>query len=257
MATISAVLIVKNEALVLADCLAALAWVDEIVVLDGGSDDESVAIAERFTDKVFVDDDWQGFGVQRQRAQQHASGDWVFMIDADERVTPELRQGIEAVVASDRQQNIYLIPVLPWCFGRFIRHSGWYPEHKIRLYPRLKARYGDDRVHEKLIIDEGMQRQYLKGDLLHFTYRDMRHYLVKSAHYADEWAQSRQQRGRQASLLQAAVHGAGCFIKMYLVKRGFLDGPQGLLLALLSAHSTFVKYADLWARNQRTTPPQE
>jgi len=149
------------------------------------------------------------------------------------------------------------VPILPWCFGRFIRHSGWYPEHKIRLYPRMKARYGDDRVHEKLILDEGMQKQYLKGDLLHFTYRDMKHYLVKSANYADEWAQERQQKGRKASLFQALIHGAGCFIKMYLVKRGFLDGPQGFLLAVLSAHSTFVKYADLWSRDLRPASAAE
>ncbi len=254
MASISAVLIVRNESEILADCLTALDWVDEIVVLDGGSEDDSVAIAQRFTDKVFVATDWQGFGVQRQRAQQHATSDWVFMIDADERVTPELKQEITAVVASDPQQHVYLVPILPWCFGRFIRHSGWYPEHKIRLYPRLKARYGDDRVHEKLNLDDGMQKQFLKGDLLHFTYRDMKHYLVKSAHYADEWAQARQQQGRTASLLQAVIHGMGCFIKMYLVKRGFLDGKQGLLLAILSAHSTFAKYADLWSRSQRTNP---
>jgi len=253
-ASISAVLIIKNEAEILADCLTVLDWVDEIMVLDGGSDDDSVAIAQRFTDRVFVETDWRGFGIQRQCAQQHARGDWVFMIDADERVTPELRREIEAVVAADQQQNVYLMPILPWCFGRFIRHSGWYPEHKIRLYPRLKARYGNARVHEKLTLDQGMQKQFLKGDLLHFTYRDMKHYLLKSAHYADEWAQGRQQQGRTASLIEAVIHGMGCFIKMYLVKRGFLDGPQGLLLAVLSAHSTFVKYADLWSRSQRTTP---
>ncbi len=179
------------------------------------------------------------------------------MIDADERVTPELGKEIEAVVAGDQQQNVYLVPILPWCFGRFIRHSGWYPEHKIRLYPRLKARYGNDRVHEKLIIDEGVQKQFLQGDLLHFTYRDMKHYLVKSANYAAEWAQERQQKGRKASLPQAVIHGVGCFIKMYLVKRGFLDGPQGFLLAVLSAHSTFAKYADLWVRTQSTESKPE
>jgi len=257
MTTVSAVLIVKDEALILAECLASLDWADEIIVLDGGSDDDSVAIAGNFTGKVFVEPDWQGFGAQRQRAQQHASGEWIFMIDADERVTPELQQEIQAAVADNQQQHLYLMPILPWCFGRFIRHSGWYPAHKIRLYPRLKARYGDDRIHEKLILNDGMQKHWLKGDLLHFTYRDMKHYLVKSASYADEWAQERQQQGQQASLFQAITHGAGCFIKMYLVKRGFLDGAQGLLLAALSAHSTFVKYADLWARGQRAMPTAE
>lgn len=254
MTTLSAVLIVRNEASILAECLAALDWVDEIVVLDSGSEDDSVAIAKQYTDKVFVDTEWQGFGVQRQRAQRYASGDWVFMIDADERVTPELKAEIRRVVEQDNQNQVYLIPILPWCFGRFIRHSGWYPEHKIRLYPCAKARYGDDRVHEKLVIDAGMQNVYLNGDLLHFTYRNMEHYLVKSARYANEWALARQQVGRSASLLQGITHGIGCFIKMYLLKRGFLDGPQGFLLAVLSAHSTFVKYADLWSRSQSAPP---
>jgi (heptosyl)LPS beta-1,4-glucosyltransferase len=249
-ATLSVVLIVKDEAANLEACLETAVWADEIVVLDAGSTDETVEIARRYTDKVFIADDWQGYGVQRQRAQSHASGDWILMLDADERITPELWQSIKQVVQADKRSSVYAVPRLSWVFGRYIRHSGWYPDYVTRLYPRERAAYGDERVHEKLHYASEMAEGRLTGDLLHYTYRDLNHYLVKSAHYAEAWATQRYEKGKKASLLQAFIHGVGCFVKMYLVRAGFLDGRQGLLLALLSAHSTFVKYADLWVRYQ-------
>ncbi len=249
-ATLSVVLIVRNEAQLLRDCLQSVHWADEIVVLDSGSTDDTLAIARQYTDKVFVDSDWQGFGVQRQRAQQQASGDWILVIDADERVTPELRRAIETVVQNNDQDRVYALPRLSWVFGRFIRHSGWYPDYVIRLYPRQRGRYGDERVHEKLQMDAGMTTEYLAGDLIHYTYSDMAHYLTKSAHYAEEWARQKQAEGKRVRLLEGLAHGAVCFLRMYVLRAGFLDGRQGFLLAVLSAHSTFVKYADLWVRQQ-------
>jgi (heptosyl)LPS beta-1,4-glucosyltransferase len=256
MALLSAVLIVRNEAAVLAECLAHLAWVDEIIVLDSGSTDDTVDIARRYTDHVYVDADWQGYGVQRQRAQQHASGDWILVIDADERISPPLQQSITEVVRRDDRSRAWAMAILPWCFGRFIRHGGWYPAWKVRLYPRAAARYGDERVHEKLVFNPGIETDRLSGDLLHYTYRDLEHYLVKSAGYAAEWAAQRECSGQRASLLEGLLHGAGCFLRMYLLRAGFLDGRQGFLLALLSAHSTFVKYADLWSRRQPSASGQ-
>lgn len=250
MARLSAVLIVKNEAGVLGDCLASVSFADEIVVLDGGSSDNTVEVARRYTDKIVVNADWQGYGVQRQRAQNAATGDWLLMVDADERVTPDLQKSIQAAVASDDRSVAYSMPILPWCFGRFLRHGGWYPAPKVRLYARDKARYGEERVHEKLYFDPGVKIEQLKGDLLHFTYRDLEHYLVKSARYAAEFATQRRQRGQTASITAGLMHGVGCFLRMYVFRAGFLDGKQGLLMALLSAHSTFVKYADLWTRQQ-------
>lgn len=250
MASLAAVLIVKDEAATLADCLSNLSWCDEIVVVDAGSRDDTLAIARQFTDKVFSEPDWQGFGVQRQRAQNRTQADWVFMIDADERGTDQLREAILRVVAADDQNCVYAMPRLSRCFGKYIRHSGWYPDYVMRLYPRAKAAYGDQRVHEKLAFAPNMQVKRLSGDLLHFTYRDLEHYLVKSAQYAKEWAAQRAAQGKSASLSKGIFHGIGCFIKMYLVHAGFLDGRHGLLLALLSAHSTFAKYADLWIRTR-------
>lgn len=252
--TLAAVLIVKNEAENLADCLATLDWVDEIVVLDSGSTDTSREVAEAAGARFFVNADWPGFGRQRQLAQSHVQSDWVLWIDADERVTPTLRSSIEAVLATPTTNTVYSIPRLSWVFGRFIRHCGWYPDRVLRLYPRALTGYNDALVHEKVELGPGIKTAKLKGDLLHYTYRDLEHYLVKSAGYAAAWAQQRQQRGKRGSLGQGLLHGVGCFMKMYLLKAGFLDGKQGLLLSLLSAHSTFVKYADLWIRTDTRGP---
>lgn len=251
---ISAVLIVKNEAQHLRQCLETLTWADEIVVLDSGSQDATCAIAAEFGAKVSVNADWQGFGVQRQRAEALASNDWILMIDADERVTPALKESILAAIKAP--PAVYSISRLSWCFGRFIRHSGWYPDRVLRLYPRGQASYNAALVHEKLIVPEGLSVTPLAGDLEHYTYRDLRHYLEKSAHYADAWAEQRAAQGKRGSLGRGITHGIACFLKMYLLKAGFLDGRQGLLLALLSAHSTFCKYADLWVRTRTSAPEQ-
>lgn len=249
---ISAVLIVKNEESSIADCLESISWSDEIVVIDSGSTDSTVGIARRFTDKVFIEDQWQGYGVQRQRAQEKATGDWILMIDADEQVTPKLREEIQSVVRENNDNNVYAIPMLCYCFGRFIRHGGWYPDYHVRLYPVGKGHYGNEYVHERLHYGKNMSEVKLRGLVHHYTYRDLEHYLTKSARYAAAWAAQRQAHGQHASLLQGVLHGIWCFIRMYILRVGFLDGKQGFLLAILSAHSTFVKYADLWVRHQHT-----
>ena len=250
MPSLSAVLIVKNEGEVLAACLEKLGWVDEIIVLDSGSTDNTLDVAREFTSHVYVDADWQGFGVQRQRAQAKASGDWILMVDADEHVTDQLKQEIQLVVNENNQDRVYEMPRLSWCFGGFIRHSGWYPDYIVRLYPKQAAHYGSERVHEKLYYPPAVELLRLKGDLLHYTYRDLEHYLIKSAQYAKEWAKQRAGQGKSTNLISGVLHGIGCFVKMYILRAGFLDGRQGFLLALLSAHSTFVKYADLWIRTK-------
>ena len=251
MATLSVTLIVKNEEYNLAECLETVKWADEILVLDAGSKDKTIEIVKQYTDKVFVNDDWQGYGIQRQRLQELAGCDWILMLDADERVTTELRNEIQAVISDDDRTVVYALPRLSWCFGKFIRHSGWYPDYVTRLYAKDKAHYSSNLVHEKLEYGSSMRLVKLKGDLLHYTYRDLEHYLVKSAGYATAWADQRQEKGKSSSLFQGINHGIACFLKMYVFRLGFLDGKQGFLLALLSAHSTFAKYADLWIRSQQ------
>lgn len=249
MPTLSVAMIVKNEGQDLAACLETVqGWVDEIVILDSGSCDNTEQIAREFGAKFYQNTDWQGFGVQRQRAQQYVTGDYVLWLDADERVTPELRQSILQAVKKGEKNTIYQIPRLSEVFGRQIRHSGWYPDYVVRLYRTDFAGYDDALVHEKVCYPKAAKLEKLQGDLLHFTYKDIHHYLVKSAGYAQAWAMQRAAKGKKASIGQGILHALGCFVKMYFLKAGFLDGKQGLLLAILSAHSTFVKYADLWNR---------
>jgi len=250
MPTVSAVIITKNEQDMLPDCMASLQWADEIVVVDSGSSDDTRRIAKEHGARVYLHEEWQGFGPQRQLAQSHANCDWVFWIDADERVSDELAQEIRQMVENDQRNCVYMVPRLSWVFGRYIRHSGWYPDYVARLYARDSTHYDDALVHEKVIIPNGMRVCKLSSDLVHFTYRDLHHYLVKSADYAALWADHRQKNNQNGSILQAVGHALACFIKMYILRAGWLDGKQGFLLALLSSHSSFIKYADLWVRQQ-------
>lgn len=251
MATLSVTLIVKNEEGNLAACLDTVKWADEIIILDAGSEDKTIEIAKKYTNKIYVNADWQGYGIQRQRLQEFASSDWILMLDADERLTPDLIAEVKNVIKDNNTNNVYALPRLSWCFGKFIRHSGWYPDYVTRLYAKDKAKYTSQLVHEKLEYDASTKKIKLKGNLLHYTYRDLEHYLVKSAGYATAWAIQKKAKGKTSSLFQGITHGVSCFLKMYFFRLGFLDGKQGLLLALLSGHSTFSKYANLWVRQQK------
>jgi len=220
-------------------------WVDEIVILDSGSTDATEHVAKEFTDKFFVNETWPGFGPQRRIAQQHVTSDFVLWLDADERVTAELRASIEEAVTANHPSTVFRISRLTWVFGRYIRHCGWYPDRVVRLYPTKLTHYDDSLVHEKVEVTDEMSVENLSGDAIHYTYKDLHHYLVKSAGYAKAWAEQRKSRGKKSSIGQGIFHAIGCFLKMYILKVGFLDGKQGFLLSLLSAHSTFVKYAHL------------
>ena len=248
-ARIAAVLIVRNEGQNLRACLESVAgWVDEIVVLDSGSSDDTAEIAYDFGVNYRIEPEWKGFGHQRQLAQQQVTAEWCFWLDADERVTPELKEAICAVCDEPMGRTIYSVPRRNWVFGRYLRHCGWYPDRVLRLYPTALTRYDDALVHEKVVVGAGIQVKPLKGDLLHTPYKDLEHYLVKSARYAKAWADGKAARGKRATLLQGVLHALGCFVRMYLLRLGFLDGKAGFLISVLSAHSTFVKYADLWSR---------
>ncbi|AWW34899.1 glycosyltransferase family 2 protein [Mannheimia varigena] len=252
MPTLSVAMIVKNEAQDLAACLETVkGWVDEIIILDSGSTDETPQIAAEYHAKFYTNTDWQGFGKQRQLAQQYVTSDYVLWLDADERVTEELKHSILQAVKKDEKNAVYKISRLSEVFGKQIRHSGWYPDYVVRLYRTDFAKYGDELVHEKVHYPKEAIVKKLQGDLLHFTYKDIHHYLVKSASYAKAWAIQRANVGKAASLFDGVTHAIGCFVKMYFLKAGFLDGKQGFLLAVLSAHSTFVKYADLWNRTRK------
>lgn len=240
---LSVVMIVKNEASQLKDCLCSVAFADEIIVLDSGSTDHTVQIAEQQGAKVFTHNSWPGFGKQRQLAQSYAKGDWILMLDADERVTPVLAAAIQQAVKNS--PCAYQLVRQSYCFGQPVHYGGWSGDKVVRLYPRDLI-YSDDQVHESVQVPAAMPVLCLSGELQHFTYRDLHHYLTKSAYYADAWAQQRHQADKRVHLSQATTHALVSFIRMYIVRGGFLDGRLGFLLAALSAHSTFCKYAALW-----------
>lgn len=244
--SLSVVMIAKNEAELLTECLQSVAWADEIIVLDSGSSDGSVALAESLGAKVYTHTDWQGFGKQRQQAQSYATQDYVLMLDADERITPELRQSIEQALASADDNVVYSLGRRNLFLGRFMRHSGWYPDRVNRLYANQRYRYNDDLVHESLNTG-GAKIVPLSGDLLHLTCRDFFAFQRKQLHYAEQWAIQRHQAGKRSGFLSILTHTLGAFCKTWLLRAGFLDGKQGLLLAVVNAQYTFNKYAALWA----------
>lgn len=249
--TLGVLMIIKNEANHLAACLDTVKdWVDEIVIIDSGSTDDSEHIARRYTDKFFRYDDWPGFGPQRQRAQQHATTDWVLVLDADERVTPELKAAIQSALTGNLTGVAFKINRLSDAFGKTIHHSGWSPDWVIRLYRRDETRYNDALVHEKVLTD-GLEIRALKGRLLHFTYDNLYQYQLKSIDYLNAWVSQREGQDK-SGLAKAIIHALSGFIKMYIFKLGFLDGRRGFILAWLNMHYCFMKYADLWLRNNRS-----
>ena len=246
---LSVVMIAKNAADLLPDCLASVAWADEIVLLDSGSDDNTLNIARAAGVKVHVNTDWQGYGIQRQRAQSFATGDYVLMIDTDERVTPELKHALQSILVSPQPDAVYSIARRNYFLGRFMRHSGWYPDRVMRLYPRERYQYNDNRVHESLDCND-TQVIALSGDLLHLTCRDFASFQQKQLNYATAWAHERHQRGKKTSLTGIFTHTIGAFLKTLLLRGGVLDGKQGWLLAVVNAQYTFNKYTELWALNR-------
>lgn len=250
MASVGILLIVKNEAGNIGKCLESVSgWADQIVVVDSGSDDGTIDIASRYTKDVYLHTDWEGFGVQRQRAQCYLQTDWVFAIDADEIVSAELSESVLKKV-SENKPALYCINRLSSAFGKRIRHSGWSPDWIVRLYPREKAGYNNALVHEKVENPNKLNVKKLKGFLYHDTYQSLDHYTQKTTGYLKAWADEREGK-KSSSIFKALLHAWACFIKMYIIKRGFMDGRHGFILAWLGMHSTFYKYADLWLRGYK------
>jgi glycosyltransferase involved in cell wall biosynthesis len=239
MPTLSVILITLNEAERLATTLEAIAWADEIVVVDAGSTDGTIEIARRFTDKVVVTNDWPGFGPQKNRALALATGEWVLSIDADERVTPELAAEIRATLASPHFA-VYAIPRLSSFLGRPLRHGGWWPDHVARLFRRGKARFSEDAVHERLVFTPPLG--YLHQPLQHESIRDLDQMIEKMNRYTRAGAERLERAGKRSSLKGAVGRGLWAFIRIYLLKRGFLDGREGFIMAIASAESAYYKH---------------
>jgi glycosyltransferase involved in cell wall biosynthesis len=241
--TISVIIITKNEAAVIARCIASVAWADEIIVFDTDSSDGTADIARGLGAKVTSAPDWPGFGPQKNRALALAGSAWVLSIDADEWVTPELRTEIENAIAAPDHLPAYRLPRLSSYCGRTMRHSGWWPDHVTRLFQRGAARFSDDLVHERLIVD-GVTGS-LRQPLMHEAIRDPDDALAKMGSYSTAGATMLHARGKSATLTSAIVHGVWTFIRTYFLRAGFLDGREGFMLAVSNAEGAYYRYLKL------------
>jgi len=238
---LSATVITLNEERNIADCLASLDFVDEIVVVDSGSSDRTEELCRQNPRVRFFRQEWPGYGRQKNRAAELATYDWILNLDADERVTPELRHSIEqaeysAFSAARMARENY--------FGdRWVRHCGWYPDYSVRLYDRTRCSFSEREVHESLEHDGRLIT--LAGNLKHLTYTGISDYLRRMDRYSTLAAQELYRSSKKCGVLTLVVKPAATFLKMYVIRSGYREGRLGLVLSLLYACYTYCKYAKL------------
>lgn len=245
---ISATIITFNEEHNIAEALESLAWADEIIVVDRDSSDRTVEVARQFTDRVFLRE-WQGYSAQKNFAAAQARNDWIFSLDADERVSPELAAQI-ARLKQEPEPTVagFEMPRLTFYLGRWIKHSGWYPDRKLRLYDRRRGRWRGDYVHEALEVDGPVKR--LNGEILHFTVRDASEHHTRLDRYTTLAAEQAHVNGKRASVASVVLSPIAAFIRSYILKLGFLDGVQGFVIARFAAHYAFLKNLKLREMNR-------
>ncbi len=243
MPSLSVIVITKNEARNIASCLKSVDFACQWVVLDSGSSDDTVSIAKACGAQVTVNADWQGYGVQKNRALTLATSDWVLSLDADEQLTPALAQEIQLALQSGELEAYCMSRRSSFC-GQYIRFSGWTPDRVTRLFKRGTATFSNDLVHEKVLTKARIGR--LDAPLLHQSYVNLESVLDKANRYSSAGAAVLMSKGRQGSLKSALLHGAWAFFRTYILKLGCLDGQLGLVLALSVAETTYYRYLKLW-----------
>jgi glycosyltransferase involved in cell wall biosynthesis len=248
-ARLSVVMIAKDAGAHLREALASVAWADEIIVLESNSTDDTVQICHENGVTLYQTADWPGFGAQKNRVLAYAKCDWVLSLDADEIVTAELANEIRATIRNPLHAA-YEIPRLSNYCGRWMRHSGWWPDPVLRLFRREAGRFSDDRVHEKLIVQGAAGR--LQHHLLHYSFDNLEQVLDKANRYSSAGALQRHERGQKGGLAKAVGHGLWMFIKTYFIKCGFLDGREGFILAVSNAGGAYYRYLKLMYRGEST-----
>jgi len=246
---LSVIIITRNEEANIADCLRSVAFADEVIVLDNASTDSTVDIARGLGAEVHITQEWPGFGPQKNSALKLAHGRWVLSLDADERVTPELRVELLQAIGVDRAEDAFEIPRSSSYCGQFIAHSGWSPDYVLRLFRRGRARFSDDLVHERVLCDGNQKR--LTRPLLHLSFPDFEAVLDKLNRYSTAGAQSMLKQERSATMPGAIGHGIWAFVRTYILQRGFLDGQLGLALAISNAEGTYYRYLKRWLMTRK------
>jgi glycosyltransferase involved in cell wall biosynthesis len=232
--------ITKNEAANLRAALESVAWADEIVVVDSGSTDATTAIAKRFTPLV-TDRAFTSYGEQKNHAASLARHDWILSIDADERVSPTLADEIRALLRCEPARRGYRMPRVTFHLGRWIRTTDWYPDYQLKLYDRRAGRWSESLVHESVQLGEPPGR--LRGELLHFPYRDLAAHLETIDRYTTLAAEQMRRDGTRPGLVTLTLHPPLAFLRNYVLRRGLLDGAAGLKISALNAYYVYLKFA--------------
>lgn len=247
MIDITATIITFNEENNIRACLESLKWVPNIVVLDSGSTDKTVEIAKEYTDRVFVTD-WPGHVEQKNRAIDFAPTEWIISLDADERVTEELREQLLEQLAQTPKVSGFSMPRLTWHLGRWIRHGGWYPDRKIRVFDRRLARWAGVNPHDRIEIKGPTIA--LSGDLLHYSFRNLHHHLEGMDFFTGISGREMELRNERSPLVGMLIRAPWMFFRMYILRQGFRDGFAGFVLAGIGMLYVFLKYACYWERRQ-------
>lgn len=240
---LSAIIITKNSGATIRRCVESVAWADEIVVVDSGSTDRTLEICRELGAAVHVTADWPGHGPQKNRALALAGGDWIFSLDADEWVTPELHS--ELARASDDPGGCvaFEMPRRSSFCGRFMRHSGWWPDYVTRLFRRQAARFSEDHMHDRVIVEGTVGK--LLHPIMHESIANLDQMIAKMNAYSSMSAGVLRRQGRRASLATALLHGGWAFVRTYFLRAGFLDGREGFMLAVANAEGSYYRYLKL------------
>jgi len=241
---LSVVVITRDEEAAIGRCLDSVRWADEIVVLDSGSTDRTVEVARERGARVEVSADWPGFGPQKNRALALARCDWVLSLDADEWVPEDLAAEIRAAIAAPEGRVGFELPRSSSFCGREMRHSGWWPDYILRLFRRGAARFSDDIVHERVLVNGVTGR--LKHPLRHESFTSLHEVVDKMNRYSTAGATMRMGRGKGGSLGGAVAHGLWAFVRTFVLRAGFLDGREGFVLAVANAEGTYYRYLKAW-----------
>ena len=241
--SLSVIVICGNNVATIRRCLESVTWADEIVVLDSGSTDGSFEVARELATVAQRTTDWPGHGPQKNRALALATKDWVLSLDSDEWITPEARAQVQAAIAAPADKSAFLLPRRSSFCGRFMHHSGWWPDYLPRLWRRGAARFSEDHTHDRVIVDGKLGR--LSQPILHEAVTDLEQMLVKINMYSSSSAAMFHKEGRKASMFTALLHGWWAFVRTYFLRLGFLDGREGFMLAVINAENSYYRYAKL------------
>ncbi len=257
MTALSLVVITRNAEAHIARCIRSVPFASDIVVLDSGSEDQTVTIAKNLGARVFIEE-WRGFGPQKRRATELAKTDWILSLDADEALSEDSQRELAEFLKNEPPLAAYAFPRVSYHLGRWIWHGGWYPDWQVRLYDRRRANWSNAQIHEKIQCD---RIGYLKKPIEHLVFKDLADQVNTNNRYSTLGSETLAKKGRRFWLIHLLIKPKVKFLETYVWKRGFLDGLPGFIIAVGAAYSVFLKWAKLWeyekVKSKNLQRPQE